>query len=320
MMMLLYICKKLKPKTMKKQLLFILCVLLYSLSISAQTTIRLRPDAATGKDAMLHGLESNRNNNYGSVQDLIMSAWTYATIPGFTRSIIEFDLSSIPSNSYIINAALSLYYNYSSGNPGHTDRYGSNDWLIQRVTSSWNENTVTYNTHPAYTLQNQILMPGCIGCWPIENTDDYPDIDVTALVQNMVDDPANSFGFLLRLQTEVYYRSMLFATSDHADTSIHPKLVITYGPATSIKENEFEQKMHDVYPNPMITSSTLFLGNLYQEISFTLYNILSEQVRHMEGITDDHITIHRGNLPNGLYFYSLRNSEGVIKTGKLVVQ
>lgn len=37
-----------------------------------------------------------------------------------------------------------------------------------------------------------------------------------------------NYGFLLKLQTEAYYRATLFASSDNADSTLWPELVITY--------------------------------------------------------------------------------------------
>lgn len=45
---------------------------------------------------------------------------------------------------------------------------------------------------------------------------------------DMLNDPANSFGFMLRQQNETYYRSLLFASSDMSNPLLRPKLTIVY--------------------------------------------------------------------------------------------
>jgi hypothetical protein len=51
------------------------------------------------------------------------------------------------------------------------------------------------------------------------------------MVQNMVS-TGNNFGFLTKLQTEAYYRAVLFAGNGNADQSLWPELEITYCDAT----------------------------------------------------------------------------------------
>jgi hypothetical protein len=53
-------------------------------------------------------------------------------------------------------------------------------------------------------------------------------MDVTSMVQDMVTNPSSNYGFMLQLINEQYYRCMLFASSDHANANLHPKLEICY--------------------------------------------------------------------------------------------
>lgn len=80
----------------------------------------------------------------------------------------------------------------------------------------------------------------------------YLDIDVTGLVQTMLDDPQNSDGFSLQLVTEEPYRQVLFAatppTEAEADapapptspspSSVPPPNVVS--PATDASKSAFE--------------------------------------------------------------------------------
>lgn len=189
-----------------------------------QTTLVLQPDAATGKDATLHGLVSEVNNNWGSIDQFPVAAWTFLGVPGVVRGVLDFDLSAIPSGATITSAHLSMYaYDQPAGFGQHADLSGSNAAWIQRVTSTWDENTVTWNTQPSFTTINEVAVPGTSN--PLQ---DYLNMDVTLLVQDMIDDPANSFGFLFKLQDENYYRRLNFATSDHADPARRPRLVVSY--------------------------------------------------------------------------------------------
>src|SRR6185436_15114022 len=111
-----------------------------------------------------------------------------------------------------------------SGSPAgsHTSLTRSNASFLQKVTSSWNENTITWNNQPATTTTNQVTLA--------QSTDPHQDysLDVTTLVQNRVTTPATNFGFMLRLQTELNYAALVFASSDNADITRRPKLSLTY--------------------------------------------------------------------------------------------
>src|SRR5205823_1863887 len=57
---------------------------------------------------------------------------------------------------------------------------------------------------------------------------DYTNIDVTALVQDMITNPTSNYGLMLQLVDDTAYRKLIFASSDNADPAKHPKLDICY--------------------------------------------------------------------------------------------
>jgi hypothetical protein len=83
-------------------------------------------------------------------------------------------------------------------------------------------NTVKWNNQPSATTTGQITIPSTT-----QSRLDLPNIDVTAMVSNMVKNNANH-GFFIRLQNEVIYTSRIFCSSKYADASKHPKLTIVY--------------------------------------------------------------------------------------------
>lgn len=193
-----------------------------SFSCMSQTTLVLQPDATDGKDALLHGLNSQVGLNYGSNNQLSANTWTYNGSVGTVRSVLEFDLSAIPSGSTITSAELSLYgIGDNSGFGGHSTLSGTNECWVQRITSAWDELTVTWNNQPSVTTVNQVGLISSVGV-----DDDYLDVDVTMLVQDMVN--LGNYGVMIRLQTEDHYRRLNFASSDHSNPSMRPKLKVTY--------------------------------------------------------------------------------------------
>lgn len=224
--MVLHEIKKRIMKVTLTNLLFIFTLLCSGNIINAQVTITLQPDGDDGKDALIHGLSSEINVNYGSNPQFSATAWTFQGVSGTVRSALEFDLSSIPPGSIIDEARLSLYaWDLDEGMGKHSTLSGSNASILQRITSAWNESTIDWTSHPETTSLNQV---------EIEQTtnedQNFEDIDVTLLVRDMMAEPNESFGFLLRLQNETFYRRVNFASSDHSNSELHPKLVITYSP------------------------------------------------------------------------------------------
>jgi gliding motility-associated-like protein len=188
--------------------------------LKAHTVVTFQPDSVCGKDALVISLWPN--TNYGSHPDFLACTWTNQGNPSTARALIEFDLNTIPPGAVILNATLELFHYASPMNTGHSNLSGpANAWL-ERITQPWNENTVTWSNQPATSAVNQINVPA-----PTSMTQNY-SINVITLVNDILNDPANSFGFELRMQNESYYRSLLFASSDMSNPSLRPKLTITY--------------------------------------------------------------------------------------------
>jgi hypothetical protein len=211
-----------------------------------QTTVTFKPDSIIGKDAVIWTTGKcilNGNTlpcadiNYGNWPELLQDAWTWGALgcpnEGHIRSLIKFEqLSTIPTNAQIVSAELKLFgVPSSSSTQGNSSYPGapfgtSNQSLIQKVTSIWNEQTVTWNTQPTTTTANQITIPASTSQWNWNFSDNSSDL--VAMVQDMVTNPATNFGFMLKLQTEIHYRSLIFASSDHSNPALWPELTVTY--------------------------------------------------------------------------------------------
>ncbi len=186
----------------------------------AQQTLVLRPDAENGKDGYINSIKPDKNYQF---QTIVAAAWTIKGVPTIVRGLVEFDLSQIPENATVLRATLSLYAFNSPADGNHSTSGGSNEALLQRITSDWDKSTLTWNNQPVTTFENQVEL-----IESVSSLEDYLNINVTQLVQDMVANPSCSFGFILRLVTEVHYRRMLFASSDNHNPNLHPKLEIEY--------------------------------------------------------------------------------------------
>lgn len=191
-----------------------------NVSVLPEVTVTKQPNPFNGKDAEINSYSPG--TNYATGTDFDALSWTIQGVPINSRSLLSFDLSSIPPGSQITSATLNLYFNptTSVGNHFH---YGANSSYLLRVGAVWDENTVTWNNQPAVITANAITLASSS-----TNTQNYTNIDVINLVKLMVDTPSTNFGFELRLQTEIKYRALIFCSSDYPNASLRPKLVIKY--------------------------------------------------------------------------------------------
>jgi gliding motility-associated-like protein len=171
--------------------------------------------------------------NFGDYPGIISMDWdlSHFDCPHATyRSLLRFDeLTTIPTNATIIRAKLKLY---GLPNEGHScypgspyNSYCPNTAYIQRVTSGWNDKTVTWNTQPSTDTNNQITI--------LQSTSQYwnftdSSANLVTMLQNMVSNPTSNFGFMMKLETETIYRGLKFASSDYFDPALHPELIVTY--------------------------------------------------------------------------------------------
>ena len=190
-----------------------------------QVTLTLQP--ANNPNDFVLGLVAGANQSSNSWIDIPVSSWTTGGQPVTLRSLLKFDLSTIPQSATIVSANLYLY-SYPAPIPdgNFTDaNFGSNNTLlIQRVTTNWSPATTTWANQPAGTTTNQIIVPHTASSMLDLN------VDVTGLVTTMVNTNAN-YGFLMQLQNEVTYTSRIFVSSHNTvHTTKYPKLVVVYRP------------------------------------------------------------------------------------------
>jgi len=76
---------------------------------------------------------------------------------------------------------------------------------------------------------------------------DYTGINVTSLIKDMLNNRNTSYGIMLKLKTEEYYRRVLFATSDAPEKNKRPKLVIYYKPAINTQYKDINYYLQNFF-------------------------------------------------------------------------
>ncbi len=275
--------------------------------------IVLQPDSSKGEDAIVS--DNSPDLNYGTIEDIRPMAWTLGGVPFVDRSFLRFDLNAIPSNAIIQEATLTLYNNpTSSASSGHSSLTGSDESALLRVLGPWAENTITWNNQPATDNVNQIILP------QDTNPNQNYILNVATLVQDMVSNPSSNYGFMLRLVTENYYRCLIFASSDHPNSSLHPKLEICYTVPTSLNEIQKTDKMA-IYPNPSSGMFSIVWNhrqnnfNHLQVVNYFGQSVFEKSISPGENRVDMDFV----NRAKGIYFVTLTGSNTCI-VKKLAIQ
>jgi hypothetical protein len=176
--------------------------------IEIDPTVTIQPDTPAGKDTSIYSDSSNSNFDLNTALYISQSA--------LRRALIQFDLSSIPTGVQVTLAELELYSMSFSGGSG-------NSLAINEVTSSWVENTVTWNTQPSFNAT-------AISTTLFGPANSWRKLTITSSVDKMIKGILANNGWVLKCNDETgnpmweqYY------SSDYTtDTTKRPKLTVTY--------------------------------------------------------------------------------------------
>ncbi|UBM58907.1 DNRLRE domain-containing protein [Marinilongibacter aquaticus] len=181
----------------------------------------LQPGPEEGKDSHVNSIEPLKN----SADDTFLDpyAWSQSYGINIKRAYLEFPFSQMIPEAKIDSAFLYLYFSQELLDAyvtfdGHS---GNNEMTIKRITQPWSEATINWYNKPSSTTVNQVIVPAAQ-----YKKQNYPHIDVTALVQDMQNN--SNYGFEIRHSIEDIFKITCLTSSDSAYPSIRPKLVIYY--------------------------------------------------------------------------------------------
>ncbi|WP_461642298.1 DNRLRE domain-containing protein [Labilibaculum euxinus] len=170
-------------------------------------------------DATLTSYYPDNNENGTFIQAF---TWTFTGDPVSCRFLMGFDLSEIPEGQQIKSAKLSLFYADNHPDPLHEGFFGGqNNLKIELADQAWDETTVTWNNQPSTISNGAIIIPSD------ENGKiDKPDIDITPLIQAMINNSDGRFGIKISQVDETIYRSSFFASTENELVNKRPILKI----------------------------------------------------------------------------------------------
>jgi len=153
----------------------------------------------TTKDTHIRDYNSNyQGRNYGVYNRLLIGYYAGYGY-GHQRAMVEYDLSSIPSNATVTGAVLSLYQDVGSS---HSNSNQDHALHVYRITSGWDEGTkngapgsVCWNDQPAKdntSLASMSINGVGGGTWR-----DFSNSALTSVVQGWVSGSYTNYGVMI---------------------------------------------------------------------------------------------------------------------------
>ena len=270
----------------------------YSEQTEITDIFNIKPGQDIGKDAYINLVNSLPN---GNEESLVASVWTHHGEPGKGRFLIDFQLPVLSGDKELIRAELNLYHDPTADHQGHSKMGGSNELVIQRITESWAENTVSWNNQPQSTSENEIYVNP-------SNLDNqhYLNIDITDLINDMIANPDEGYGLLVKLIDEtLLYRSAVFASSDNTDPSLWPSLDIYYGSIITDAGPADNKMSCKTFPNPNSGHFRILFNQSPDEpveiLGYDQYGRLIEK----KLVDTKNVEFNWEEKPSGIYFIQL---------------
>jgi uncharacterized repeat protein (TIGR01451 family) len=149
------------------------------------------------------------------------------------RSLLRFDLSSLPSDAIVSSATLSLYVKGASG--------GALTINAHRVTQPWNEAQVTWKARDKAAGQLWTTQGGDYDAAVAASTvvDDTKNVwrswSIGSLVAGWLSSPATNYGLILEAASS--NAEKVFKSSDDGTTSQRPKLEVCFSAGLTLTPN-----------------------------------------------------------------------------------
>ena len=145
------------------------------------------------------------------------------------RALVKFDLPELNSGDMVIGATLGLWLHSTSF---YTDEMPDNQINAHIVTSSWNAETVTWNTKPV--IKDNITDYNFIKKTDVSGSIYEKVFDVTRAVKEWYEGTANNYGIMIKSDiedgsdAEVASRGIFWSDKYNDNSDWYPYIEITY--------------------------------------------------------------------------------------------
>ena len=90
------------------------------------------------------------------------------------------------------------------------------------------------------------------------------------------------------------------------------KVIFWSATNTSLPDNSIDLN-YSVYPNPFTDYTTIKLSDAIQTQRIELIDIHGRTVRTIDNVNSNSVTIHKENLPSGIYFIRIHSDDTYVK-------
>ena len=225
--------------------------------------------------------------------------------------MLGFSLNDLPKNVVITSAILSLYHSSGSFWDPLTFGYESNEVLIQRTTSSWDEATVTWADQPSITTKNQVIIPNSTFV-----NQNFPSIDITKLAKDVLADNSTNLDMMLSSKLKTHYRMKSFATSNHDSVQLCPMLkVCVINDVINPISNTEHTKISSIFPNP----ANNHIKVLAEDLKKVVINDLSGNIIKTIDASNSGVQIDVSELSVGIYLIKVQ-ANSKVEIHKLIIE
>jgi len=214
---------------MKRSLLVILIIAIYGATAATLWAASVRTVTIYAYKDSYSWQSVPEANNGGSDNFEITS---YNKPPFNMRGWIEFNITSVPSDAWIISSKLRLRVwhkttNDPASNMGDTTGrvYG-----VYRITQPWTESGVNWSNQPNYTEEHHATAPVPPGQGGWYGPLLWMEWEITDIMKDWRSG-ANNYGLLVRDTQEyapIFYSTQFFTHNQVPNESYYPRLVVTY--------------------------------------------------------------------------------------------
>lgn len=200
-----------------------------------------QPDPTSGKDTYLR---ESTDINYGTATTLKVGTASTAGGQEF-KSLLYFNISSIPSDDTIVSAKLSVYLTSSATTSDITLN-------AYRLTSNWTEDEAGWYNNTAtsfWSLEGGSYSSTIEGSQTLTDTIGWYNITITDLASDWITGTQDNYGLILYAPTAGIGDSKEIASSDYTtDSSLRPKLIIEHAENAPPQINEITTSSNSTSP------------------------------------------------------------------------
>ena len=240
-------------------LIFAASLALLSVNIAYCATLQVSATRDSYIDA------GSPDSNYGSEAALYVESYDAQQ----RRTLVQFDLSTIPPSAEITSATLKLYYATYSKSVVAGESPGGRIYWAYRVTQPWTESGITWNkydgTTPWTTAGGDYTGTGGAALTMPSSMPRWVEWDVTNIVEAWIEDSQPNYGFIIKDADETLtvdnwvwtsFRSSEYITQEDRN----PILEIIYTDPNAQVMPTIESAVFDS-PSSWVTTDTFNVGD-----------------------------------------------------------